>query len=89
MLTNNQLKELDKLIFPNGRSYLYGALSGQGRVKIRQAVMLYLTGEKLPQAKCSLTALMDLLIEKTEPSFVCHCLSTTRSAEAVLFLDAI
>jgi hypothetical protein len=64
-MTTEQLATLDKMIFPNGGSYLYGALAGQGRAKVRQAVMSYLTGEKVTQAKSGLTALLALLIERT------------------------
>ena len=46
--------DIRKIIFPQGGSYLWGALSGPSNAKKRQAVMAAL-GINLPKSKCGFT----------------------------------
>lgn len=59
-MTTTTIKEL---MFPNGGNYLWGALAGNGNATKRQSIVLVVTGNKLPKAKCGYNFVREVLIK--------------------------
>jgi hypothetical protein len=56
-----RMAELDRIIYPNGGNYLWGALAGDHNSTKRQSVMQFVYGEKFPKSKCGWNAVMNTL----------------------------
>lgn len=59
--TSSMALEIRKLLYPNGGSYLWGALSGPANATKRQAIMKLL-GQKLPKSKCGYHLVFDAIL---------------------------
>ncbi len=56
------IEKLGALVFPQGGSNLWGALSGPHNATKRQSVVALLTGVKLPKSKCGYHVARDAMI---------------------------
>lgn len=65
------IQKLDAVIFPQGGSYLWGALSGPANAGKRQAVMAVL-GHKLPKSKCGYMLIDESVREALGVKGTCH-----------------
>ena len=65
MLAMTVAHDLQKLIFPQGGQYLYGALAGPSQASKRKAIMDRL-GESLPKSKCGYTLVFGRLCKEMD-----------------------